>query len=191
MLPDRANCAKYFDTNVIRYLGTGLAGQCLPQEHKARIVLSAVSAIELVSQVAVSPQDALDAIHRFESWLNTDRAILLDWSETFVGEHVFGLNPDLTTFTLLTQVLGVCYRTNRPNDRLVADAQRLREFNERAKRQKAELFQNTANSLRQRALSYHKHNSAQFYQPQSFRACGSNTVSKITQQSPTPESKRH
>src|SRR6266478_801349 len=144
---------KYFDTNVIRYLSTGLAGQRLPQERKARIVLSAVSAIELVSQIAVSPQEALDAIHRFEGWLDTDKAILLDWSETFVAEHVFGLEPDVTTFNLLTQVLGVCYRTDRPNHQLIADAQRLREFNENTKTRKAGLFQQAAEGLRRRALS--------------------------------------
>lgn len=141
-----------FDTNVIRYLGQGLTGQHLPQHLKERIVLSAVSAIELVSQIAVTPQEALSAIHTFENWLDTTHAVLLDWSETFVANHVFGLAHNDGVFELLQQVLGVCYRTDRPNAQLIADAQGLRDFNECAKRQKAELFRGTATALRARAL---------------------------------------
>lgn len=60
----------FFDTNVIRYLSTGLAGHNLPKDQKSRMVVSAVSAIELVSQIALSPQEALDAVHTFENWLD-------------------------------------------------------------------------------------------------------------------------
>ena len=142
----------FFDTNVIRYLSLGLAGQRLPQEHKSRVVVSAVSAIELVSQIAVSPQEALDAIHTFENWLDTDKAILLDWSEAFVGEHVFGVAPNESVFELLQQVLNVCYRLPKPESRIVCDAARLRDFNEHAKRQKAQLFERAAKALRAKAL---------------------------------------
>lgn len=142
----------FFDTNVIRYLSAGLAGQHLPQEHRSRIVVSAVSAIELVSQIAVSPQEALEAVHTFESWLDTDKAILLDWSETFVGEHVFGLAPNESVFELLQQVLNVCHRAPKPDSRLVCDANRLRDFNEHAKQQKAQLFERAAIALRAKAL---------------------------------------
>jgi hypothetical protein len=143
----------FFDTNIIRYLGEGLFGQHLPQPLKERIVLPAVSAIELVSQIAVTPQEALTAIHTFENWLDTTHAVLLDWSETFVANHVFGLAHNDRVFELLAQVLTVCYRTDRPNPRLIADAQRLRDFNEAAKRQKAQLFQDAATALQARALS--------------------------------------
>src|SRR5260370_16193507 len=142
----------YFDNNVIRYLGQGLAGQNLPQHLRERIVLSTVSAIELVSQIAVAPQEALTAIHAFENWLDTAHAVLLDWSETFVANHVFRLAQNEGVFHLLQNVLGVCLRTERPNAPLIADAQRLRTFNENSKQQKAQLFRNTATALRQRAL---------------------------------------
>lgn len=142
----------YFDTNVIRYLSEGLAGQTLSQEHKSRVVVPAVSAIELVSQVAVSPKEALDAVHTFENWLDTDKATLLDWSETFVAEHVFGIAPKESVFELLEQVLNVCFRTPTPTSRLVCDAGRLRAFNEHAKKQKAQLFERAAIALRAKAL---------------------------------------
>ena len=142
----------FFDTNVIRYLSVGLAGRHLPQEHKSRVVASAVSAIELVSQIAVCPQEALDAVHTFENWLDTDNAILLDWSETFVGEHVFGIAPNESVFALLRQALNVCYRASKPDSRIVCDAERLRDFNEHAKQQKAQLFERAAKSLRAKAL---------------------------------------
>lgn len=143
----------FFDTNVIRYLSTGLAGQNLPKDQKSRVVVSAVSAIEVVSQIALSPQEALDAVHTFENWLDTDQAILLDWSETFVGQHVFGIPPKESIFDLLRQVLNVCYRTSKPDARLVRDATRLRDFNEHAKQPKAQLFEQAVKALRQRALS--------------------------------------
>lgn len=142
----------FLDTNVIRYLSAGLAGQHLPPEHKSRVVVSAVSAIELVSQIAVSPQEALDAVHTFENWLDTDRAILLEWSETFVGEHVFGIAPNESVFELLQQVLNVCYRTSKPDSRIVCDAAHLRDFNEHAKQSKAQLFERAAKALRAKAL---------------------------------------
>jgi hypothetical protein len=143
----------FFDTNVIRYLGQGLSGQHLPQSLKEKIVLPAVSAIELISQIAVAPQEALTAIHTFENWLDTTHAVLLDWSEIFVANHVFGFAHNDRVFDLLTQVLTTCYRTNAPNPRLIDDAQRLRDFNEAAKRQKAQLFQEAATALRARVLS--------------------------------------
>jgi hypothetical protein len=143
----------FFDTNVIRYLSAGLAGQNLPKDQKSRVVVSAVSAIEVVSQIALSPQEALDAVNTFENWLDTDKAILLDWSETFVGEHVFGIPPKESVFDLLRQVLNVCYRASKPDARLVCDATRLRDFNEHAKQQKAQLFEQAVKALRQRALS--------------------------------------
>ncbi len=143
----------FFDTNVIRYLGRGLFGRHLPQPLKERIVLPAVSAIELISQIARAPQEALSAIHMFENWLDTTHAVLLDWSETFVANHVFGIAHNEGVFELLTQVLTVCYRTDVANPRLIADAQRLRDFNEAAKRQKAQLFQDAATTLRARRLS--------------------------------------
>lgn len=143
----------FFDTNVIRYLNTGLAGQNLPKDQKSRVVVSAVSAIELVSQIALSPQEALEAVHTFENWLDTDKAILLDWSETFVGEHVFGIQPKESVFDLLRQVLNVCYRASKPDARLVCDATRLRGFNEHAKQQKAQLFEQAVKALRLRAFS--------------------------------------
>ena len=142
----------FFDTNVIRYLSTGLAGQPLTQEHKSRVVVSAVSAIELVSQIAVTPQEALDAVHTFENWLDTGKAILLDWSETFVGDHLFGIAPNDSVFELLRQVLNVCNRASKPDSKLVCDAARLRAFNEHAKQQKAQLFERAAKALRAKAL---------------------------------------
>lgn len=143
----------FFDTNVVRYLSLGLAGQHLPQEHKSRVVVSAVSAIELVSQIAVSPQEALDGVHTFENWLDTERAILLDWAETFVGEHVFGITPNESVFELLQQVLNVCFGTSTPTQQIICDATRLRAFNEHAKQQKAQLFESAVKALRNKALS--------------------------------------
>jgi hypothetical protein len=143
----------FFNTNVIRYLGQGLFGQHLPKQLKQKIVLPAVSAIELVSQIAVTPQEALRAIHTFENWLDTTHATLLDWSETFVANHVFSLPHNDSVFELLAQVLAVCYQTDRPYPQLIADARRLRDFNEAAKREKAQLFQSAATALRGRALS--------------------------------------
>lgn len=142
----------YFDTNVIRYLSEGLAGQNLSQVCKSRVIVSAVSAIELVSQIALFPQEALDAVHTFENWLDTRKATLLDWSETFVGEHVFGVTPNESVFELLDQVLNVCFRTSTPTSRLVCDAGRLRAFNEHAKKQKAQLFEQAVRALRNKAL---------------------------------------
>ena len=87
-------------------------------------------------------------VHTFENWLDTGKAILLDWSETFVGEHVFGIAPNDSVFELLRQVLNVCNRASKPDSKLVCDAARLRAFNEHAKQQKAQLFAHAVTALR-------------------------------------------
>ena len=47
----------FFDTYVIRYLSVGLAGQHLPPEHKARVVISALGLVTSSSVVAVGIAD--------------------------------------------------------------------------------------------------------------------------------------
>jgi len=142
----------YFDTNVILYLGQGLRDQQLPQHVKARIVLSGVSAIELVSQIAINPHEALSAVHAFESWLDTAHATLLDWSEIFIANRVFGLTHNESVFNVLQQALRVCYRAEVPNAQLVADAKRFRDFNEGVKQSKARLLSDAAIAARQTVL---------------------------------------
>ena len=69
----------YFDTNVIRYLRTGLDAP-LSADLQSRIVVSPISAIEVLSQVAdpIYGDDALQSIHRFRHWLGP-QAVMFDW----------------------------------------------------------------------------------------------------------------
>jgi hypothetical protein len=73
----------YFDTNVIRYLRTGLNAP-LAERLQPRILLSPISAIEVLSQIgdAVRGEEALQSIYRFRDWL-PEQTMLLSWLETF------------------------------------------------------------------------------------------------------------
>ena len=80
----------FFDTNVIRYLRTGLI-EPLPNDLRARVCISPISASELISQIAIDPEAALAAVHAFDRWLNIEHASLLEWYESFYAYRVFGI----------------------------------------------------------------------------------------------------
>src|SRR5580704_3630310 len=73
----------YFDTNVIRYLRSGLRDHALSQEEKQCAVLSPISILELVAQIATAPDpdDVLASIHAMAAWMDVGRSELLGWAD--------------------------------------------------------------------------------------------------------------
>lgn len=140
----------YFDTNVIRHLRKGLREQSLPQEVKNQVVLSPLSVLELVSQIAAAPNDALSAIHAMRSWMDPDHAELLGWVDVFVAHWVFSREIPDETSKGLRRVLTACYVTQAPDDKLCEDARALLNFLTKAKQRKATLLSDAASAIRQR-----------------------------------------
>jgi hypothetical protein len=138
----------YFDTNIIRYLKDGLSEQALSEDEKRQVVLSPISVIELVAQIAAC-DEALSAVHALRSWIDTDRAELLEWTEVFIAHWVFSKDIADWVSARLKRVLRVCYESERPSDKLRKDAAALSEFLEKSKRRKATLLENAARAIRQ------------------------------------------
>jgi hypothetical protein len=138
----------YFDTNIIRYLRDGLREQPLSQEEKKQVVLSPISVLELISQIAVTPDEALGAIHALSLWIDTEHADLLDWTEVFVAHWVFSKEIADEVSAGLKRVLKICYGSEKPDDKLRDDAGALLKFLIRAKCKKAKLLENAARAMR-------------------------------------------
>ena len=138
----------YFDTNVIRYLRTGLNRE-IPAESQSRVVLSPVSAIEVLSQVADRNrgEEALYSIHRFREWL-PEQTVLLDWLETFYAHHVFGMELRDEIFPIISEMLSHTLTAGHVDPALRQGAEELRCANETAKMRKARLFQEATDRLR-------------------------------------------
>ena len=139
----------YFDTNIIRYLRDGLREQSLSQEEKKQVVLSPISVLELVSQIAAIPDEALGAIHALRSWIDTKDAYLLGCREAFIAHWVFSKKIADEVSEGLKRVLATCYESETPDNKLREDAGALLKFLETEKRGKARLLENAARDIRQ------------------------------------------
>lgn len=136
----------YFDTNVIRYLRTGLA-ETFSVEVRNRIVLSPLSAIEALAQIADGGDDALRSIHRFQEWL-PGNPVILAWVEPFCARHVFDIDLEDKLFPTLSDALNRGLAIEHVTPTLAEGARRLREFNEREKQHTAELFEVAVRQVR-------------------------------------------
>jgi hypothetical protein len=142
--------AIYFDSNVVRYLERGLAPGSLPEQVKADIVVSPITAIEVISQIATNDGErALESIHRMRDWLNQDHTVILDWTDRFYAQHVFHLDVGDDIFEVLERALNICLISDAVSPDLYEDAQALRHFNENAKRNKATLLRDEVARLKQ------------------------------------------
>src|ERR1700730_16348252 len=139
----------YFDTNIIHYLRDGLREQSLSQEEKKQVVLSPISVLELVSQIAAAPDIALGAIHAMKSWIDTKHADLLCWRDVFIAHWIFSREIDDEVSEGLKRVLTTCYESETPDNKLCEDAGALLEFLQKEKRGKATLLENAARAIRQ------------------------------------------
>jgi hypothetical protein len=136
----------YFDTNVIRYLRTGLT-EALPADVRNRIVLSPLSAIEALAQIADGGDDALLSIHRFREWL-PENPVILAWAEPFYARHVFDVDLEDKLFPTLSDALNRGLAIEHVTPTVIGSARTLREFSERGKRNRAELFQLAVTQVR-------------------------------------------
>jgi hypothetical protein len=139
----------YFDTNIVRYLSEGLREKSLPPEQQRQVVLSPVSVIELVSQIATVPYEALGAIHALSTWIDIKQIQLLGWPDVIMARWVFSKEIADEVSENLERVLRTCYESKVPDGKLRDDAGALFEFLEMAKRHKATLLENVVGAIRQ------------------------------------------
>ncbi|MGA7791402.1 MAG: hypothetical protein WCA19_00095 [Candidatus Acidiferrales bacterium] len=96
--------------------------------------------------------DAFRSIHRFLDWVPA-QAVMFDWLETFYAQHVFGIEIEDEIFPIVIEMLRRTLASNDLSPELRAGARNLKHANERAKLQKARLFQQAADRLRAEGLA--------------------------------------
>ena len=80
----------YCDTNVLRYFSRAFAENELPQEIRGNIILSSISAVELLSQLCdSSASQAFSAIQALRNWL-PDKVPLLEIPPIFIRANTIG-----------------------------------------------------------------------------------------------------
>ena len=104
--------------------------------------------LELVSQIAVAPEDALGAIHSIRDWIDTNHADLLGWRDVFLAHWVFSKKINDEVSPKLQRVIRVCYESKSPDEDLRRDATALLDFLKAAKQRKATLLQNSVCAVR-------------------------------------------
>ncbi len=96
--------------------------------------------------------DAFQSIHHFRDWV-PPKAVMFDWLETFYAHHVFGIEIEDEIFPIVIEMLRRTLAANDLSPELRAGAHNLKRVNERAKLQKARLFQQAADRLRAEGLA--------------------------------------
>lgn len=130
----------YFDANVFHYLRDALAGRELPDDVRTKIVVSPVSALEVLSQLTVQDaEQVLASIHSMRTWL-PERADILDWPDTFIAWVVFGDRLDDGFFERIREALDTCLQAESA-EQLQEPAVALRDLLGRAKKRQAEVSQ--------------------------------------------------
>lgn len=112
-------------------------------------MLSPITVLELVAQIAQHSNEALAAIHALNAWADTGHVDLLGWSEPFVAYWVFGEETPDQISQGLKRVLEVCYRSDQAHDTLRDDARAVANVLEDAKRRKAVLLEKAVSEIRQ------------------------------------------
>lgn len=130
----------YFDTNVLRYLSVAFSETELQLELRRAIVLSPVSAIELMSQLCEqSAAQAFSAVQAMWNWL-PPQVNLLDPPPIFVRMSVAG-DDDRgdDTFERMSAALDSCLHA-RSVEHLREASEELRRYLQRAKEAACEMY---------------------------------------------------
>lgn len=81
----------YFDTVSFRHIGTALQNTALPDDLRNCIVVSPISAFEVLSQLTIAKADeVLQQIQAIHNWVNPKNAALLPWPDDALANIGFG-----------------------------------------------------------------------------------------------------
>lgn len=139
----------YCDTNVLRYFSTAFTGNELTAGIRDNVVLSSISAVELLSQLCdASASQAFAAIQALRNWL-PDRVSLLDIPPVFIRVNTIGDDGSgKVAFEKITNALN--WSLNARSAAELRDASKeLRSFLERAKLSDAQNRAEAVNVMRQ------------------------------------------
>lgn len=139
----------FFDTNVIRYFGTAFATEALGDVLRQHVVLSPVSLVEVISQLALgSRNQAFTDIQAMWNWL-PPRVAVLDFPPIFIRRAIFPTEDGdgAETFTNISDATERCLHARSADD-VVEPAAELRRYIEAAKQQDAETRRDAVSAMR-------------------------------------------
>lgn len=139
----------YCDTNVLRYFSTAFTGSELPARIRDNVILSSISAVELLSQLCdASATQAFAATQALRNWL-PDRVSLLDIPPVFIRVNTIGDDGNgAVAFEKITNALN--WSLNARSAAELRDASKeLRSFLEQAKLSDAQSRAEAVNAMRQ------------------------------------------
>jgi hypothetical protein len=131
----------YFDTNAFREIGKGLGNVGLPADVREHVLVSPLSAFEVLSQLCTAEaEDVLGQIQAIHNWIDPERAGLLPWPNDALATLGFGIRAKEDDFTQRMQrVFNVCLRTDSA-ETLKEEACKLKEWLDRIKLKTAQDF---------------------------------------------------
>lgn len=129
----------YFDTNVFHLLREALAGRELPEAVRRKIMLSPLSAMEVLSQLTLRQTKQIhESIRTMHSWLPIP-ATILAWPDHFAAKQ-FGINLPDDPSQGFGEAINTCLQADSIEE-LRQAAHPLKEFLDKAKLQVANSHQ--------------------------------------------------
>lgn len=139
----------YFDTVAIRIIGRALKNAELPYDIRDAIVVSPLSALEVMSHLTIANADeVLQEIHAMHSWLNPSGADILPWPEDVLATIGFGKAAEAVN---MAETIGVALKNclnATSSSQLKDEAGELKDFLDKAKLGNAQSFAQLLDSLR-------------------------------------------
>lgn len=142
----------YLDTNAFRYFGRAFVTQCLPNDLGERMLISPLSAFEVLGQLARQDgDDVLRQINAVRNWTNR-RCGLLPWPDAVLYQVWYGKpKPDDDFVKKMEVAFNWCMSVDSPAslEELRAVAAEHDKLMDEFKRQKAEQFKVMIDAARQ------------------------------------------
>src|SRR5438093_3737873 len=131
----------YFDTVSFREIGKALENTALGDDLREHIVVSPLSALEVLSQLSITKGDeVLRQIQSIHNWINPKRAALLPWPDDVLANIGFGKPMKYDEFTQrMEKVFKVCLGATSAQT-LQEDAGKLKDKLDAMKRETAQNF---------------------------------------------------
>lgn len=154
----------YFDTVAFREAGKAFEKNLLATELRARIVISPITFIEVLSQLTVRrASDVLKQIHAALNWTNSQYTGLLPWPDDALFEVWHQkIPPDDGLTEKMQNAFNVCLATDSAHT-LQEEAGKLKDFIDTIKKHTAELFGHLIQAARREPLEDHKFTDVWFH----------------------------
>jgi hypothetical protein len=143
----------YFDTDSLRAIGRALENTALPNDIRDAIVVSPLSALEVMSQLTIANADeVLREIYAMSNWLRPSDADLLPWPDDVLARIGFGKTLEtIDVAKTVGVVLKNCLNATS-SSQLQSAACELKDFLDTAKCGNAQSFEQALASARTESL---------------------------------------